>query len=315
MPRESGRGARLRRQLSWVRADGLARMVEEKHLHPTRRARAAVAQARWRRRHGVEPGEARPVWVLGVQRSGTNLLTRTLQGVPEMAVYSENHRRAFVDYRLRSDDEIRLLIHRSRHRLVLFKPLCDSARALDFWGSHFSRSPSLVIWAYRSVDGRVRSALSRFGTANLEVMRAVAAGRHHGMWQVDGLGPEDLALIRRFDWGDDAAASAAALFWYLRNKLLFDRGLHVRPRVTVFSYDAFVADPGGGAAVVARFLGVPADGLDAGPVRPSRPVRFDLYPEVRQRCDELGAALDDLWLRASRDPAGALAHYAPVEAG
>ena len=163
----------------------------------------------------------------------------------------------------------------------------------------------------------MRSALSRFGTANLEVMRAVAADRHHGMWQTQGLPPDDLALIRRFDWPDEAAPSAAALFWYVRNKLLFDLGLHTRPRVTVFSYDAFVAQPCAGAAVIARFLGIDrAESLSPGPVRSSRAARVELYPEIRRRCDELGAALDDLWARAARDPRGALAHHhTPVEAG
>ena len=290
---------RVCRQVAWIRSDGLARMVEEKDLHPGQRLRAAVDDAVWCRRHGVGPGQAAPVWVLGVQRSGTNLLTRTLQGVPEMAVFSENHRRAFVDYRLRADEDVRRLIRRDRHPLVVLKPLCDSARALDFWGPAFSAQPSRIIWAYRSVDGRVRSALSRFGPANLEVMRAVVAGRHEGMWQTQGLSDDDIALIRELPWDDGDAPAAAAMFWYVRNKLLFDLGLDTRPRVTVFSYDAFVADPEQGAAVLGRFLGVDPGALDPGPVRPSRPVRIDLHPEIRRRCDELGAALDGLWRRAS----------------
>jgi hypothetical protein len=297
---------RIRRQVAWIRSDGLARMVEEKDLHPTQRVRAALEEAVWVRRHGVVPGEAVPVWVLGVQRSGTNLLTRTLQGAPEITVFSENHRRAFVDYRLRPDEDIRRLIAAARHPLVVLKPLCDTARALDFWGPAFSAQPSRIIWAYRSVDGRVRSALSRFGTANLEVMQAVVAGRHQGMWQAQGLASDDLELVRSFAWDDGDAASAAALFWYLRNKLLFDQGLDTRPRVTVFSYDAFVADPEQGAALLGRFLGVDPAALDPGPVRPSQPARFALHPEIRRRCDELGDALDGLWRRAS---------YTLVEAG
>ena len=196
------------------------------------------------------------MWVLGVQRSGTNLLTRTLQGVPEIAVFSENHRRAFVDYRLRSDDDIRHLIGRvppPAGRVQAAVRLGPGARLLGAALLAAAVPPHLGL----PLGGRP-GALGAvpFGTANLEVMRAVAAGRHQGMWQTQGLSPDDLALIRSFDWPDDDCALAAALFWYVRNKLLFDLGLDTRPRVTVFSYDAFVAEPCAGAAVLA---GVPRD--------------------------------------------------------
>lgn len=248
-----------------------------------------------------------PVWLLGVQRSGTNLLVRAFKTSPEIAVYSENDRRAFDRYRLREDAVVRALIAGSRHRFVLFKPLCDLHRAAEFWGPSFGDVPSRVVWAYRGVDGRVRSAVARFGDANLRLMRSVAAGDVGERWQTAGLGPEELDLVRSFDWDHESAESAAALFWYLRNGMLFRLGLHELPRVTVVSYDSFVSAPETTLARMERFLGLarPLTGA-AGEVRRSRPVRVALHPEIRRLCDDLEGRLDALLDQVEADPGGAI---------
>lgn len=297
----------LRQQLWWVRRDGIRKWAEEKELNLVTRTRSSLARSRWRAVHGVAQGEAVPVWLLGVQRSGTNLLVRSFKGSPEVAVYSENHRRAFHQYRLRDDAVVRALIRESDHRFVLFKPLCDLHRAEEFWGPDFGEVPSRIVWAYRSVDGRVRSAVARFGDSNLRLMRSVAAGEVRERWQTAGLGADQLDLIRSFDWGHESAESAAALFWYLRNGLLFRLGLHDVPRVTVVSYDSFVSAPATTLRRMERFLGLlePLT-CDVGQVRPSRPARLDLHPEIRRLCDDLERRLDGLLTRAEADPRGAV---------
>ncbi len=298
---------RLRGQLRWARSDGVRKFVEEKELFPIRRTRHAVERVRWRASRGVSQGDASPIWVLGVQRSGTNLLTRSLKQSMEIQVYSENHRRAFVDFRLRDDERIRELIGSCRHPYVLFKPLCDIDRAPDFLGDTFTSQPTKVIWAYRSVDGRVRSALARFGQANLRLMQDVAAGQRDDRWQLAGLGEEQYELISSFDWGSESAESAAGLFWYLRNDLLLRLGLGERPHVTMVSYDAFVADPPATLERVERFLGLSEPlHADAEPIRRTDPPKIVLHSEIRRRCDELENKLAELLASAEASSSGAI---------
>ena len=89
-------------------------------------------------------------------------------------------------------------------------------------------------------------------------------------------------------------ASAAALFWYVRNSLFFDLGLDRRDDVLLSSYDALVADPEAGTRALAAFLGMAwhaglaghIERRDAGTAAP-----VDLDPRVRRLCDGLESRL------------------------
>jgi hypothetical protein len=277
------------RHLRWARQDGLSTLIEEDDLRPLHRASRAWRKWRWRRSSGVAAGTAMPIWLVGVQRSGTNMVVRGLEESPEVEVHNENDGSAFERFRLRPDPVVRRLVLASRHRYVLFKPLCDSHRVDDLLALD-TPTPGRAIWAYRGVDGRVRSALSKFGDTNLRVLTEIAAGRGGDLWQAQRLSDANLELIRSFDWTSTSPASAAALFWFVRNSLFFDLGLDQRDDVLLSSYDALVADPEGRTRALASFLdlawhpGLAAhierrDGRRADPL--------DLDPRVRRLCDEL----------------------------
>ena len=51
--------------------------------------------------------------------------------------------------------------------------------------------------------------------------------------------------------------SAAALFWYLRNRLYFELGLDRRADVLLVSYGAMVADPAAEMGRICEFLDLP----------------------------------------------------------
>src|SRR5438067_1208479 len=197
-----------------------------------------------------------PVWLVGVQRSGTNMVVRGLEESPEVEVHNENDGAAFEHFRLRPEADVRRIILASRHRYVLFKPLCDSHRVDELLALD-TPTAGRAIWAYRGVDGRVRSALAKFGDTNLRVLTEIAAGRGGDMWQAQRLSDESMALIRSFDWASMSSASAAALFWYVRNRLFFDLRLDSRSDVLLSSYDALVADPERETRALAAFIGLP----------------------------------------------------------
>ena len=257
-PAESG-GRRLvrrvRRHLRWAREQGVGRLIEEDQLDPFERIPLAAAKRRWRRAHRVAP-RAVPVFVVGLQRSGTNMLVRGLERSPEFEVRNENDAEAFDRFHLRPDPVIRALVERSGHAYVLFKPLIDSHRTNELLDGLGTPSPGRAIWAYRDVDGRVRSAVAKFGDSNLQALRQIAAG-DTGIWQAGGLSAERLSLIRSFDLGAMTPESGAALFWMLRNQLFFDLALDRRADVMLASYGETVDDPEAAVRRVCAFLGFP----------------------------------------------------------
>ncbi len=285
---------RTGKHLRWTRSEGIARLIEEDGLDPLERLPMALRKWRWRRAHGVARGRAMPVWLLGVQRSGTNMLVRGLETAPEFQVHNESDRRAFRRFRLRPDHELAALVFSSRHQYVLFKPLCDSHRAAEL----LDRMPVLVagraIWAYRDVDGRARSAVAKFGDANLRVLREIAAGPSR-RWQAQRLSPDSLELLSSFDYDAMTPADAAALFWYVRNRLFFELGLDRRADVVLSSYDAMLRSPATAMRALCAFLGMAwRPELTAGiaPRAGHELPRLRIDARIRERCDHLTGALD-----------------------
>ena len=139
---------------------------------------------------------------------------------PEVEVHNEDDRRAFDRYKLRSDAVVESLVARSPHSHVLFKPLCDSHRVDHLLDDIHTARPGRAVWVYRDVDGRVRSALAKFGDGNLQVLREFADGTDTTRWHVaadvvldDRAGP--LVRLRRDDarvrCGADVARPQPAL--------------------------------------------------------------------------------------------------------
>jgi hypothetical protein len=152
--------------------------------------------------------------------------------------------------------------------------------------------------AYRSVDGRVRSAVAKFGDSNLRVLRAFAAGeeqRPWNTWQIESLSAESAAFIRSFDLNSISAESGAALFWYVRNALYFELGLSRRPDTILANYDDFLSDPRRIAVGLCRFLDVPyrnAMIASIDPRRPSKRPPLPVDPRIRECCSALKERLD-----------------------
>lgn len=289
---------KLRQNWRWSKTHSWAHLIEEHDLNPVVRGRRAVRRGWWRLVQRNSGAPAAPVFIVGVQRSGTNLLAYALAEAPEFQVYNEGNSKAFVDYHLRPLSTVESLIRQSRARFVLFKPLCDSHRTPELL-DHF-RPTARAIWAYRDVDGRVRSAVAKFGDSNLRVLRTFAAGeaqRPWNAWQIQGLSAESADFIKSFDFSRLSAESAAALFWYVRNLLYFEMGLDRRPDTVLINYDEFLAEPQRVAAALCRFLDLPYRKemiANVDPQRPPQKAPLAIDERIRERCSELKKRLDEV---------------------
>lgn len=292
---------KIRRHWRWGRAQGFRRLIEEDELDPIARVSNRLRRWRWRRTHAVAAGSATPVFLVGAQRSGTNMVVHGLQRCPEFEVYNENNDGAFDDHFLRDDATIASIIGSSRHRYVLFKPLTDSHRVDALLDDLGVESPGYALWVYRNVDDRVRSSIAKFGDTNLRALADIAAGATD-RWEAAGIADDKLELIRSFDYGSMTPASGSALFWFLRNSLYFDRGLDRRDDVLLVSYDAFVADPDTEMRLVCRFLGFQwRPGLTSHVTRRAPVDRqpLSLEPRIRELCDDLQGRLDTARVRSA----------------
>jgi hypothetical protein len=223
------------------------------------------------------------------------MLVRGLEEAPEFEVRNENDRRAFDDFQLKPLPVVRELVASSGHAFVLLKPLCDSHRATELLDDLATPTPGRAIWAYRNVDDRVRSAVSKFGSANREALAAIANGAGDSMWQAGGLAPHSRALIERYDYSVISPESAAALFWLVRNTLYFELGLDRRQDVLLCSYDRLVREPEAEMRRLCRFLEIQyrpqfAVHIDARSRRDRPPLPIDSH--IRTLCAELEARLD-----------------------
>jgi hypothetical protein len=296
---------RVRRHVGWARTQGLGRLIEEDQLDPFARIPVAIRRAGWRLTHDRRPN-AVPVFLVGVQRSGTNMLTRGFERAPEFEVHNENDRKAFTRFRLREEPVIRAIVERSKHAFVLFKPLCDSHRTPALLDALETPRRGRAIWAYRGYQGRVRSSVAKFGDSNRRALRRIAEGTGSHLWQAGGLSSENLDLIRSFDYERMTPESAAALFWFVRNSLYFDLALEGREDVALASYESTIEEPESSMRSLCAFLGLPyrealIEGIE--PRHLGAP-GVDIDPRILERCEGLETALDAAMARRAIHPDG-----------
>jgi hypothetical protein len=286
---------KIDQHVRWLRTEGLARLIEEDQLDPRKRVGAWSARRHWRRVYGIAPGTATPVFIVGVQRSGTNMLARGFEANPAVEVHNENDRSAFRQYRLRDERTVGDIVNASRHRLVLFKPLCDSGRIAAVMDRLPVVAQSRAIWAWRDVDDRARSAVAKFGDANRRALEMIASETGGTSWQAVGLSESSVALIKEFDYSTMGPHEAACLFWYVRNKMLFEQNLDQRPDFRVSSYTNLVSDPETTIRAVCDFVGLSWSAVMTAGIEPRTPRDRDPLPvssRIRDLCEELTEQLE-----------------------
>jgi hypothetical protein len=293
---------RLQRHWRWGRQEGFGRLVEEDQLDPRARLAAAMRRRDWRRSNPITPGSTTPIFLVGLQRSGTNMVARSLEANPEFEVRNENDGAAFDRFRLRPLPVVRGLVMRSGQRFLVLKPLIDSHRVDELLGGLGTPSPGRALWTYRNVDGRVRSALSKFGDQSLQVVRAIAEGRAGELWQAQRLSDDARQLIQALDVDQITQETASAVIWYVRNSLYFELGLDRRNDCLLVSYDRLLDDPDREIRRICGFIGSefqPAMAAGIGRRSPNTRGELALDPAVRQRCSDLERRLEEAGMVAA----------------
>lgn len=195
-------------------------------------------------RAGAVSGPESVLLVLGCQRSGTTLVTRILGRDADAKVYPEQSLLTLWDLeehlRLPSPATVAGHVARSRHPVVVLKPLVESQNALSLL-AEIPRARAL--WMYRHWADVARSNLARFGRDNgiRNLQRVVE--RRVGDWRGENV-PEFVRRVVETHFSPSMSPfDAAALFWWVRNGHFFEFGLVDRPDVRTCRYEELVAEP------------------------------------------------------------------------
>ncbi|HKU90861.1 MAG TPA: sulfotransferase [Steroidobacteraceae bacterium] len=212
---------------------------------------ADVRSPAWRARAAARVGkkllgftritpERTPVFIVGLQRSGTTMLMDIFHLHPETEVLDEaRDSRAFLDYRIRNPRTVRQIIAESHYRFPCFKIIADS----HVLPSILDGLPDpRVLWMYREPGPNAASRLVKFpkGTA---AIRKVCANQPGGGWFAEGVSPAVARRLRDLDYSRFADFDYACLVWWVRNQLYFEMGLGSDPRVRLLRYETLVSQP------------------------------------------------------------------------
>jgi hypothetical protein len=265
--------------------------IREQAVREARKVRKHVAVRRLPR----HDGEPLIVFEVGCQRSGTTMLGEMIDRSMDTWVYDEHNRRAFRDHRLRTGDVDRLA-HRSGRPVAVFTSIVDTQ-----WTDRFlDRHPgSKAVWIYRSYPDVARSAIVEWGDRQRWVINGIRTRTFAELgWRGERLSDQVIGTIDRLHRPDLSAEEGAALFWWIRNSILWDRDLVDDDRVLVVRYEDLVTGPGPCCRRVFDFLGVHFDESYVSDATPTS-VRDDplaaLSDEIRELCDSMQVRLDEAY--------------------
>lgn len=258
--------------------------------------RRAVRLARLRKKvvHHVKPSHpsATPVFVLGLQRSGTNMIMDVLHLRADTEVYSESRDSvAFNNYLLRELEIVDRLIEDSRSPYVCFKPIADSHRVHELMARY---SEAHFIWIYRAFQDVANSRLRAFPHAT-RAIRLACRGETGGGWFDEGLSPETRRILREFDVERLSDFDLACLTWWARNRICIERALWQYGKVAIVRYEKLAADPATGFSSLFEFLAMPASAHALRFIRATSIGRHEAPPldaEVETLCHQVLAELD-----------------------
>lgn len=261
------------------------------------------------------------LFVVGAQRSGTNMLMDVLEQSLDAWTYNEGEPEAFRKYRLRPAHKIERLVQNSPTPVVAFKPISDSQHTDQLLERH---AGSKAIWIFRRYQDVANSALRRWGHLELARIRRLATKEPWTPLPEESLTDEQEIFLTRSSWLGERLpaelwrlvneiydegmtdASAASLKWYLRNSLFFSLNLDRNPEsVKLVRYEDLVSNPTAHFGDIFQFLQITFDPSFVSSVVKTSIAKHP-FPEIDSRvaalCEDLTRQLESALSGHTNEP-------------
>ena len=238
------------------------------------------------------------LFILGCQRSGTTLLTEIFErDFDNTKVYSEFSRVSSYDkidkIRLNPFHLVEAEINKNRASLVVLKPLVESQNALkllDFFDN------AKVLWMYRNYRDVALSNLKHWGIGNgIKNLRAIVEGQPQN-WRSENVSAYSKEIVIKHFSEDMNPYDAAALFWFVRNRLFFEFGLAKHRNVMMCKYEDLIDNPINVMNTIYGFVNhiYPSDKIDIRIYSDSKGSgkRVEFTGEIELLCEEMLEKLD-----------------------
>jgi hypothetical protein len=236
-----------------------------------------------------------PVFVVGCNRSGTNMVCKAIGASAHGWDYPERQFSvAFNGYYLRPDRIIEWLIRLTPAPIVTFGSILDS----QFTDDLLSRfGGSRAIWVYRRYEDVANScARTQWSHQMKDIARWVARGELRRLGaRGHRIGRDTQLLFAQLFREDLTDEESACLYWYMRNRLYFDLHLDTDPRVLIVQYEDAALNKEKAFRRIFRFLGFPFDPVILDGVFATSVGKHPapaIEPSIREMCDDLKARLD-----------------------
>lgn len=184
------------------------------------------------------------VFIMGCQRSGTSMLMDVFYRDINLMTYKE-HEAIFYDsgkksLRLKDVHDVEFLLEKDNVAVVVAKPLLDSQRVNELLDQYEN---SQCIWIYRNYKDVALSNLKQFGEGNGHKDMAYVLNIDREDWRGEKTSAETLAAVKNYYDENSSNIDAAAMFWYVRNKIFFDNNLQNNRQVKLCRYEDLVSRP------------------------------------------------------------------------
>ena len=188
-------------------------------------------------------GEQRIAFIVGCQRSGSELMLQIFRKDRNSKVYGEASRLSSKDpqrLRLNPVDDVKDVIRNIKVPLIVLKPLVESQNIL-FWLEHLRKLKAL--WLFRHYKDVARSNLNRWGIHNgINDLRPIVEMDTQN-WRSENVSDYTRKIILDFFSENMNPYDAAALFWFARNMIFFENDLWKNQDIIICKYEDLVRKP------------------------------------------------------------------------
>lgn len=220
-----------------------------------------------------------PVFLLGFQRSGTNMTVWTLDKSPVVTLYNENDDRAFKNFKLLPLNQIKDLIAGTPSNIALFKPITDSMRMIDFLSSLENLK---IVYIFRHYLDVISSHQYAFGQKGYDLLKdRVTHAKFLEFKWFNGL--EFVNFSSELSKYKDASfENLIAISWIEHVRRLIDAQAFIHKQVKVCNYEDICINPQKEYSTMFEFCSVPFDNSYVQNIRNARsqPIYCDLLDDI-----------------------------------